>query len=130
MKKFILSLLAVLFLSLVPSAKAQNTPVFLPYATTVNANLSGGQTYFYLLLNGGNVTTFSFTRNAGDPFNSMLVTVVFQQDNSGSRTVGVATNIKGTPTINTAGNSFTVVTYFYDVISGNWYAISASTAHS
>lgn len=135
MKKLFALILLALGLSFTPVVKAQNAPTTLPFAATVNATVTPATNYFYLLLNGGNVTTFSLvTPNDSHGFATvqlpMQVIVIFQQDATGSRTVGFATNIKGSPTINATASSYTMVVYQYDSASGFWYAISASTAHS
>lgn len=103
-------------------------PLNLLFGATVTANVSFGQDYFYLLLNGGNVTTFSFSNN--DQQAAQAVTVVFQQDGVGSRTVGFATNIVGAPALASGASKYTLVQFVYDVASQLWIATSASTAHN
>ncbi len=77
----------------------------------------GFETGIHLTLTGGNVTTFQFSST--EPQNAETVTVVFTQDVSGSRTVGLATNIKGTLTINTTVS--TIATFQYDVFTQDWF---------
>jgi hypothetical protein len=103
-------------------------PYNLTMGSTVTANVSGGQDYFYLLLSGGNVTTFSFTNS--DQQSAETVIVVFQQDGTGSRTVGWATNIVNTPTIYATANKYTIVKFTYDVQSQLWFADSATANHN
>lgn len=107
-------------------ARAQNSPNGLTMGTTVTASTAAGANYFYLLLSGGNVTTFSFSNPAVQT--PGIVTVVFQQDSTGSRTVGWATNILSTPTITSTANKYTVVQFFYDSASQGWYTMA--TAHN
>ena len=115
-------------------ANAQNTPSQLVMGTTVNANVYGGQNYFYLDLVGGNVTTFNIiSQNAAGtvttPVNPGVVTVVFQQDGTGSRTVGWGTMFATAviPTVLVTANKYTIVQFYYDTQSGLWYSLSAAT---
>lgn len=103
-------------------------PTNLTMGATVTANIQGGQNYFYLLLSGGNVTTFSFATS--DVQNAEVVTVVFQQDGTGSRTVGWAANIVNTPTILATANKYTIVKFTFDVASQLWFADSATANHN
>jgi len=118
----------------VRQAHAQNTPSQLTMGTTVNANVYGGQTYFYLGLVGGNVTTFNIvSQNAAGtvvtPYNPGVVTIVFQQDATGSRTVGWGTMIATAviPTVLVTANKYTVIQFYYDTQSQLWYSLSAAT---
>lgn len=114
-------------------ARAQNAPQGLTMGTTVNANVYGGQTYFYLLISGGNVTTFNIVnQNAAGtsfPFNPGTITVVFQQDSSGSRTVGWGTMFATAviPTVLVTANKYTICTFEYDSVSQLWYSTTAAT---
>jgi len=114
-------------------AHAQNAPQGLTMGTTVNANVYGGQTYFYLLISGGNVTTFNIVNTnaagAASPFNPGTITVVFQQDGSGSRTVGWGTMFATAviPTVLVTANKYTIIQFEYDSASGLWYSASAAT---
>ena len=121
-----LLLAVILALGLAPLTKAQNMPTGLTMGTTVNANISAGQTYFYLLLSGGSVTTFNFTSNTGNPVNPQLITVVFQQDSSGSRTVGYGSMFSSAATCapNATANKYTICTFFYDSASQLWYNLA------
>lgn len=127
MKKFIVALLLALSLFLAPMAplRAQQGqfPVQLTMGTTVTCDTDYGQHYFYLKVSGGNVTTFQFSSTA--PQQAEDVTVVFQQDSNGSRTVGLASNIYGTLNIDSTANSFSYAKFSYDVVSQSWY-ITAS----
>lgn len=105
-----------------------NFPVYLPNAATVTANTASGNNYFYTLLTG-NITTFSLTPATGQQA-AGVVTVIFQQDGTGSRTVGWATNIPATCTVLATANKFTVCQFYFDVVSNLWYAVSPSTAHN
>lgn len=110
---------------------AQNAPAGLTMGTTVTANVYGGQTYFYLLLSGGNVTTFNLVNQnaAGSsyPFNPGQVTIVFQQDGTGSRTVGFGSMFAAAalPTVTATANKFSVCVIQYDSASGLWYAVAS-----
>ena len=127
MKK-LFSILLLAALSLAPlGTKAQNSPVFLASATTVNANVSYGNNYFYVSLTS-NITTFGFTSATADPIEPQTVTVIFAQDATGSRTVGYATNVKGAPTVNSTASSYTCIKFTYDSVSQLWYGVVV--AHS
>ena len=103
-------------------------PVILPYATSVVANVSEGQTYFYLGLAGNVSGTFSFSFSPEAP-HAKTVHVVFQQDNNGSRSVTFASNIYGTPTIGSDGSNLTrVVRYFYEETTASWYAVGTGVS--
>jgi hypothetical protein len=117
-------------------ARAQNTPFGLTMGTTVNANIYGGQTYFYLLISGGNVTTFNITNTnaAGTAFppNPQTVTVIFQQDATGSRTVGWGTMFATAviPTVTATANKYCVMQFYYDSASALWYPLSTAAIHN
>ena len=112
---------------------AQNTAQGLTMGTTVTANTYGGQNYFYLLISGGNVTTFNLVcQNAAGTTctsNPGVVTVVFQQDGTGSRTVGWGSMFATAviPTVLVTANKYTIVQFYYDSTSGLWYSLSAAT---
>ena len=114
-------------------ANAQNNPASLTMGTTVTANIYGGQNYFYLLVSGGNVTTFNLVnQNAAGtsvPFIPQVITVVFQQDGTGSRTVGFGTmfSAAAVPTILVTANKYTVVQFYYDTQSQLWYSLAGTT---
>lgn len=115
---------------------AQNAPAGLVMGTTVNANVYGGQTYFYLLLTGGNVTTFNIVnQNAAGTTatsNPQVVTVVFQQDGTGSRTVGFGTMFATAtiPAVFITANKFTIMQFYYDSASALWYPLSTAAVHN
>lgn len=117
-------------------AHAQNTPQGLTMGTTVTANVYGGQTYFYLLVSGGNVTTFNLVcQNAAAAtcqFNPGVVTIVFQQDGTGSRTVGFGTMFATAviPTVFATASKFTVMQFYYDSASGLWFPLSSVALHN
>lgn len=117
-------------------AHAQNAPSGLTMGTTVNANIYGGQTYFYLLVSGGNVTTFNIiNQNAAGTTvqsNPQIVTIVFQQDSSGSRTVGFGTMFATAtiPTVTATANKYCVMQFFYESASGLWYPLSTAAIHN
>lgn len=125
MKKFLAAIFSMTML--VSPVLAQNTPIYLTSATTVSANTGYGNNYFYVALTS-NVTTFQFTVPSGAVQNPEAVFVVFAQDATGSRTVGYATNIKGSPTVNSTASSYTMIEFVYDSVSQNWYGIVV--AHS
>lgn len=106
---------------LAPAAQAQSGqyPVSLTMGTAVSASVDAGQRYFTLLVSAGNVTTFQFT--SVSPIQAGSVLVAFQQDDTGSRTIGLATNIKGTLTFNSTANSVTLARFTYDVVSQDWF---------
>lgn len=105
-----------------------NAPQGLTMGTTVTANTAFGQDYFFLLLSGGNVTTFNIATGNADTQNAEVITVVFQQDGTGSRTVGYGTMIAAAavPTVTSTANKFTVVQFFFDIASQLWYTISSA----
>lgn len=117
---------------------AQNAPTGLTMGTTVTANTFAGTNYFYLLVSGGNVTTFNLVCQspAVTPvtcgFNPGVVTIVFQQDGTGSRTVGFGTMFATAviPTLNSGANKFTVMQFFYDSASGLWFPLSSVALHN
>lgn len=137
MKNRIFAVLAALVLIVgvsatlhVRKAHAQATANGLTMGTTVTANVYGGANYFYLLISGGNVTTFNIVNQnaAGTSFPLPVgdITVVFQQDGTGSRTVGWGTMIAAaaTPTLSATANKYTVVRLAYDTTSGLYYTIA------
>lgn len=117
-------------------ARAQNAPFGLTMGTTVTANVYGGQNYFFLLVSGGNVTTLNLVnQNAAgtaSPFNPGIVTIVFQQDGTGSRTVGFGTMFATAviPTVFATANKFTVMQFYYDSASGLWFPLSSVALHN
>lgn len=117
-------------------ARAQNAPFGLTMGTTVTANVYGGQNYFYLVLTGGNVTTFNLTNTnaagAAFPFNPGVVTIIFQQDGTGSRTVGFGTMFATAviPTVFATASKFTVMQFYYDSASGLWFPLSTTALHN
>lgn len=118
------------------AARAQNAPAGLTMGTTVTANIYGGQNYFYLLISGGNVTTFNLVnQNAAGTAaisNPQVVTIVFQQDGTGSRTVGFGTMFATAviPTVFATANKFTVMQFYYDTASALWYPLSTAAVHN
>lgn len=132
----VFTLVAGIAFMLQPQATAQNAPNNLTMGTTVTANVYGGQTYFYLLVSGGNVTTFNLVnQNAAGtsfPFNPGVITIVFQQDGTGSRTVGFGTMFATAviPTVFATANKFTVMQFQYDTASGLWFPLSTAALHN
>lgn len=111
--------LALLFAPAIPVVQAQGQyPVQYASATSVAISTDAGQHYATVFLTS-NITTLSFTSTS--PQQSETVLVTFLQDGTGSRTVGLATNIKGTLTINSSASTVTVATFIYDVVSGDWF---------
>jgi hypothetical protein len=131
-------LLGAVGVTLIPhrTVHAQNTPYNLTMGTTVNANIYGGQNYFYLLISGGNVTTFNIiNQTAGGttvPSYPGVVTVVFQQDGTGSRTVGWGTMFATAtiPTVTATANKYCVMQFYYDTQSGLWFPLSTAAIHN
>jgi hypothetical protein len=101
-------------------------PINIPFSATPTVEVSAGRDYFYLLLTG-NVTTFSFSNV--DVQNAEEVIVMFQQDGTGSRTVGFAANIFGA-TVSGTANKYTMCIFQYDTASNSWYCTSQSGAKS
>lgn len=122
-KKLFLSVIASFALMLAPLAQAQNT---LTFGTTVTANVTNGIDYFYILLTG-NVTTFSFSFG-NEGAKPVLVTLIVQQDATGSRTIGWATNVCSTPTLTSTANKYTFIQFQYDTASACWY--NTATTHN
>lgn len=127
---------AMLWMQHTPIARAQNAPNGLTMGTTVTANIYGGQNYFYLLISGGNVTTFNLVnQNAAGTAaitNPQVVTIVFQQDGTGTRTVGFGTMFATAtiPVVFATANKFTVMQFYYDTASALWYQLSTAAVHN
>ena len=119
-----------------PVVKAQNAPLNLTMGTTVTANIYGGQNYFYLLVSGGNVTTFNLVnQNAAGtsfPYLPGIITIVFQQDGVGSRTVGFGTMFATAviPTVFATASKYTMMQFQYDTVSGLYYPLSTTALHN
>lgn len=141
MSAFVLSLAVIagggyVWVHRTPVARAQNAPAGLTMGTTVTANIYGGQNYFYLLISGGNVTTFNLVnQNAAGTTattNPQVVTIIFQQDGTGSRTVGFGTMFATAviPTVFATASKFTVMQFYYDSASALWFPLSTAAIHN
>ena len=80
---------------------------------TVTGNPSG--TNVIRLVLTANIT---FNLNAG--YDGQLLTVIFQQDGTGSRTVAAGSNVSSVGTVASTANEDTLNLYVYDALLGIW----------
>lgn len=80
---------------------------------TITGNPSG--TNVIRLVLTANIT---FNLNAG--YDGQLLTVIFQQDGTGGRTVTAGTNVSSVGTIASTANEDTLNLYLYDALLGIW----------